>query len=467
MRRDLHVAVESECGTRSRASSRPTTKKSCDETARRRQGRTPRDCRPGRESRKAVVLPFGRVLDVPGMHAGLPQILGLPALLGESHAVGDRALLELPNRPTPLAPSRCSWKWFVDGLQRGRERVQRPHAYSDGARLPGLADLHGPRHAAVQPGRAGPVPQPELLASAVPLMMEALEVLIEVAEPHTASNRACASLSRPWCRSPTPARRERRQRHARRAQTIGHAQDVPVSFKMMLEMQDLNTWDVANCEDDSSRRQLGEPPRRVGGPLSYPGRSRQQQLGRYSPPPASAGQRPCAARPWALSTSLPSTRYRNSRRITSDTGFSHPGLCRVVALAHSSHSETQKQVKTRTDVLRRFSDNKYSRALQPSSMRDNEPTRTTTQRIRGTSDIATPQVYAKTKANTRKAKTFELNLNEHFAFNDLLPFQNSLFAPTLLASMVVPKAVFLQQELLSALISMQSTLMIDVTLTTC
>ncbi|GMF13581.1 unnamed protein product [Phytophthora lilii] len=137
------------------------------------------------------------------------------------------------------------------------------------------------------------VPRPELLASAVPLVlaalhaqlrarqfdevMEALEVLIEVAEPHAAFFKPClrefvdtmvqiADAPRDeaddnampdGCRqlameflvslaeqAPSRCRRLPKNMFVERV--------YPVAFKMMLELQDLDTWDVANCEDEQS-----------------------------------------------------------------------------------------------------------------------------------------------------------------------------------------------------------------------
>ncbi|KAJ8539013.1 hypothetical protein ON010_g12858 [Phytophthora cinnamomi] len=142
-RRDLRAARESEC-RHVQEDRQPSSAwhvaglasalrqvKLLQGTATRQQGDTrgcpPRDCGPGRESRKAGALPLGCVLDVPGMHAGLPQIPGLPALFGESHAVGrDRAL-----PTTPELPDRASVG--QENLRQVPESEQPAVAHSTGA----------------------------------------------------------------------------------------------------------------------------------------------------------------------------------------------------------------------------------------------------------------------------------------------------------------------------------------------
>ncbi|KAE9303542.1 Ran-binding protein 6 [Phytophthora fragariae] len=137
------------------------------------------------------------------------------------------------------------------------------------------------------------VPRPELLASAVPLVlaalhsllvthqfdevMEALEVLIEVAEPHAAFFKPClrefvdtmvqiADAPRDenddnampdGCRQLAMeflvSLAEQAPSRCRRLPKNMFVETVyPVAFKMMLELQDLDTWDVANCEDEQS-----------------------------------------------------------------------------------------------------------------------------------------------------------------------------------------------------------------------
>jgi hypothetical protein len=137
------------------------------------------------------------------------------------------------------------------------------------------------------------VPRPELLASAVPLVlaalhallvagqyeevMEALEVLIEVAEPHAAFFKPClreyvetmvqiADAPRDenddnampdGCRQLAMeflvSLAEQAPSRCRRLPKNMFVQSVyPVAFKMMLELQDMDTWDVANCEDEQS-----------------------------------------------------------------------------------------------------------------------------------------------------------------------------------------------------------------------
>ncbi|KAL4086472.1 hypothetical protein PRIC1_014176 [Phytophthora ramorum] len=137
------------------------------------------------------------------------------------------------------------------------------------------------------------VPRPELLASAVPLVlaalhsllvtrqfdevMEALEVLIEVAEPHAAFFKPClrefvetmvqiADAPRDendenempdGCRQLAMeflvSLAEQAPSRCRRLPKNMFVETVyPVAFKMMLELQDLDTWDVGNCEDEQS-----------------------------------------------------------------------------------------------------------------------------------------------------------------------------------------------------------------------
>ncbi|ETL86272.1 hypothetical protein L917_14290 [Phytophthora nicotianae] len=137
------------------------------------------------------------------------------------------------------------------------------------------------------------VPRPELLASAVPLVlavlhallvtrqfdevMEALEVLIEVAEPHAAFFKPCLRefvdtmvqiADAPRDESddnamPDGCRQlameflvslaEQAPSRCRRLPKNMFVETVyPVAFKMMLELQDIDTWDVANCEDEQS-----------------------------------------------------------------------------------------------------------------------------------------------------------------------------------------------------------------------
>ncbi|KAG4049716.1 Ran-binding protein 6 [Phytophthora cactorum] len=137
------------------------------------------------------------------------------------------------------------------------------------------------------------VPRPELLASAVPLVlaalhsllvtrqfdevMEALEVLIEVAEPHAAFFKPClreyvetmvqiADAPRDenddnampdGCRQLAMeflvSLAEQAPSRCRRLPANMFVETVyPVAFKMMLELQDIDTWDVANCEDEQS-----------------------------------------------------------------------------------------------------------------------------------------------------------------------------------------------------------------------
>ncbi|KAF4138965.1 Importin repeat [Phytophthora infestans] len=137
------------------------------------------------------------------------------------------------------------------------------------------------------------VPRPEMLASAVPLVlaalhsllvtrqfdevMEALEVLIEVAEPHAAFFKPClrefvetmvqiADAPRDendddampdGCRQLAMeflvSLAEQAPSRCRRLPKNMFVETVyPVAFKMMLELQDMDTWDVANCEDEQS-----------------------------------------------------------------------------------------------------------------------------------------------------------------------------------------------------------------------
>ncbi|KAG1706394.1 hypothetical protein DVH05_001541 [Phytophthora capsici] len=137
------------------------------------------------------------------------------------------------------------------------------------------------------------VPRPELLSSAVPLVlaalhsllvtsqfdevMEALEVLIEVAEPHAAFFKPCLKEFVETMVQIADAPRDENDDNAmpdgcrqlameflvslaeqaptrcRRLPKNMFVQTVyPVAFKMMLELQDLETWDVANCEDEQS-----------------------------------------------------------------------------------------------------------------------------------------------------------------------------------------------------------------------
>ncbi|KAG7389270.1 Importin-5 [Phytophthora pseudosyringae] len=138
------------------------------------------------------------------------------------------------------------------------------------------------------------VPRPELLAGAVPLVlaalhsllvsgqfdevMEALEVLIEVAEPHAAFFKPClrefvetmvqiADAPRGENDGPHTMPDGCRQlameflvsvaeqapaRCRRLPKNMFVLTVYPVAFKMMLELQDLDTWDVANCEDEQS-----------------------------------------------------------------------------------------------------------------------------------------------------------------------------------------------------------------------
>lgn len=137
------------------------------------------------------------------------------------------------------------------------------------------------------------VPRPELVASSVPLVlaalhsllvtrqfeevMEALEVLIEVAEPHAAYFKPClkefvetmvqiadaprdndSDDSMPdGCRQLSMeflvSIAEQAPSRCRRLPKNMFVQSVyPVAFKMMLDLQDLDTWDVANCEDEQS-----------------------------------------------------------------------------------------------------------------------------------------------------------------------------------------------------------------------
>ncbi|KAG2529595.1 hypothetical protein JM16_002012 [Phytophthora kernoviae] len=142
------------------------------------------------------------------------------------------------------------------------------------------------------------VPRPELLASAVPLVlaalhsllvtrqfeevMEALEVLIEVAEPHAAFFKPCLHefVETMVQIADAPRENETKVSDENQAMPDGCRQLAmeflvslaeqapsrcrrltknmfvlsvyPVAFKMMLDLQDLDTWDVANCEDEQS-----------------------------------------------------------------------------------------------------------------------------------------------------------------------------------------------------------------------
>ncbi|CAH0478879.1 unnamed protein product [Peronospora belbahrii] len=138
------------------------------------------------------------------------------------------------------------------------------------------------------------VPRPELLVDVVPLVlvalhlllvtrqfeevMEALEVLIEVVEPHAAFFKprlrdfvetmvqiadapkeesddnnvmpdGCRQLAMEFLVSLAEQAPARCRRLAKNmfVQTV-----YPVAFKMMLELHDIDTWDVANCEDEQS-----------------------------------------------------------------------------------------------------------------------------------------------------------------------------------------------------------------------
>ncbi|CAI5746446.1 unnamed protein product [Peronospora destructor] len=137
------------------------------------------------------------------------------------------------------------------------------------------------------------IPRPELLVSVVPLVletlhsllvtrqfeqvMEVLEVLIEVAEPHAAFFKSslrnfvetmvqiadaprdennenempdgCRQLAMELLVSLAEQAPARCRRLAKNmfVQTV-----YPVAFKMMLELHDIETWDVANCEDERS-----------------------------------------------------------------------------------------------------------------------------------------------------------------------------------------------------------------------
>ncbi|UIZ28484.1 hypothetical protein KXD40_009310 [Peronospora effusa] len=142
------------------------------------------------------------------------------------------------------------------------------------------------------------IPRPELLVSAVPLVlatlhsllvtkqfeevMEVLEVLIEVAEPHAAFFKSnlrdfvetmvqiadaprdendeneipdgCRQLAMEFLVSLAEQAPARCRRLAKNmfVQTV-----YPVAFKMMLELHDIDTWDVANCEDEQSAGRQG------------------------------------------------------------------------------------------------------------------------------------------------------------------------------------------------------------------
>lgn len=137
------------------------------------------------------------------------------------------------------------------------------------------------------------VPRPELVTRAVPLVlatlhallvtrqfdevMEALEVLIEVAEPHAGFFKPClrefvetmvqiADASRDESdESPVPdgcrqlamellvSLAEQAPLPCRRLPKNMFVQQVyPVAFKMMLDVHDVDAWDVATCEDEQS-----------------------------------------------------------------------------------------------------------------------------------------------------------------------------------------------------------------------